>query len=350
MIFITTKIIVGIHVLIYFGTSLVVCNNDIPFCRKRLKELRKDEKDWSGRCLNGEGENLDTPSCEAEKEYNHERMCMYTKICFYKGPYAEPYLLIKSKSEIHAIDLTTQDRTVVIGGIAGRAMDIDTVDNKLYIADSNSISRVNLDDICVEVILQNVRVRDIAVNWLARSIFWTEYLEKEIFVAGFGDKKKRVLMKTTSYPSRIAFDATLEYLFWTEPIAKFVRRISLVSNDIVTLANRKFSKSYTITLDCTKKRVYWLGNEIQSGVHHIFSSDYTGLDQKSIVSGSLNDYLFGVLGDSLYYLNNDLFYINEMNVSNGIVSRTILVDNNTYYDDLIVVHSSIQPRERMGEL
>ncbi|CAB4037593.1 Hypothetical predicted protein [Paramuricea clavata] len=352
MIFIATKIIVGIHVLVYFGTSLVVCNEDIPFCDKRLKELRKDEKDWSERCLNGEGENLVTPSCEAKKEYNHERMCVYTKICFYKGPYAEPYLLIKSKSEIHAIDLTTLDTTVIIGGIAGRTMDIDTVDNKLYIADNNSISRVNLDDICVEVILQNVSVRDMAIDLLrsSRRIFWTEYLEKQIFVADLGDKKKRVLMKTTNYPSRIAFDAKLKYLFWTEPIAKFVRRINLVSNDIVTFASRKFSKSYAIAVDCTKKRVYWLENEIQSGVHHIFSSDYYGYDQKSIVSGSLNDYLLGVFGGSLYYLNNDLFSINEMNVCNGTISRNILVDNNTYYDDLVVVHSSIQPQERLGEL
>ena len=140
------------------------------------------------------------------------------------------------------------------------------------------------------------------------------------------------------------------YLFWTEHSAEFVRRLNLVSNDIVTLASRTFSKSYAIAVDCTKKQVYWLENEIQSGVHHIFSSDYNGLDQKTIVRGLLNDYLLGVLGDSLYYLNNDLFHINEMNVSNGTISRNILVDNNTYYDDLVVVHSSIQPQERMGEL
>jgi hypothetical protein len=85
MILIATKIIFSIHILIYFGTSLVVCNNGIPFCRKRLKELRKDEKDWSKRCLNSDGENLVTVRCEAEKRYNHERICMYTKICFYKG-------------------------------------------------------------------------------------------------------------------------------------------------------------------------------------------------------------------------------------------------------------------------
>ena len=85
MILIATKIIVGIHILIYFGTSLVVCNNDIPFCRGRLKELRENEKYWSERCVNGKDQILVTPRCEAEKKYNHERICMYTKICFHKG-------------------------------------------------------------------------------------------------------------------------------------------------------------------------------------------------------------------------------------------------------------------------
>ena len=119
---------------------------------------------------------------------------------------------------------------------------------------------------------------------------------------------------------------------------------------VVMLANRTFSEPYAITVDCTKKRVYWLENEIQFGVDHIVSSQYNGLDQKTIISGSFNDHLLGVLGDSLYFLNNDLFYVNEMNISNGNISRNILVDNNSYYDDLVVVHSSIQPQQRMGEL
>ncbi|CAB4028500.1 Hypothetical predicted protein, partial [Paramuricea clavata] len=113
---------------------------------------------------------------------------------------------------------------------------------------------------------------------------------------------------------------------------------------MVMLANRNISR---FIVDCTKKRVYWLEN--RTSVHRIFSTDYNGLDRKIIVNGLLNDYSLGVLGDSLYYLNNDhdLLYINEMNVFNGNISRKILVDNKTYYDDLVIVHSSIQPRERM---
>ena len=142
------------------------------------------------------------------------------------------------------------------------------------------------------------------------------------------------------------------YLFWTEPIAKLVRGISLAPkyNDTVILANRTFSEPYAITVDCTKKRVYWLEKEIQSGVDHIVSIHYSGLDQKTIKSGSFNDHLLGVLGDSLYFMNNDLFYVNEMNISNGNILRNIQVDNNSYYDYLVVGHSSIQPLERIGEL
>ncbi|CAB4012232.1 Hypothetical predicted protein, partial [Paramuricea clavata] len=349
MILIATKIIVGIHILIYFGTSLVVCNNDIPFCRKRLKELREDEKYWSERCVNNKDQILVTPRCEAEKKYNHERLCMYTKICFYKGPSAEPYLLIKSKSEIHDIDLTTLNTTVVIRGLTGRKMEIDTVDNNLYIADNNSISRINLVDMCVEVILQNVSVDDMAVDWIQRRLYWAEYSKKRIFEANLDGKNKTVLINTTSYPSSIAMDATWRYLFWTEPIVKFVRGISLAPKYVV-MANRTFSEPHAITVDCTKNRVYWLEKEVRSGVDYIVSSQYSGLDQKTIIRGILNDHLLGVLGDSLYFMNNDLLYVNEMNVSNGNISRNILVDNNSNYNDLVVVHRSIQPQERMGSL
>ena len=118
----------------------------------------------------------------------------------------------------------------------------------------------------------------------------------------------------------------------------------------VMLAKRAFSEPHAITVDCTKKRVYWLENEIQSGVDHIVSSQYNGVDLKTIISGSFNDHLLGVLGDSLYFLNNDSFYVNEMNISNGNIFRHILVDNNSYYDDLVVVHNPIQPQQRRGEL
>jgi uncharacterized protein YjbI with pentapeptide repeats len=89
-------------------------------------------------------------------------------------------------------------------------MVIDTVENNLYIADNNSISRVNLDDhdMCAEVILQNVSVDDMIIDGIKRRLYWAEYSKKQISVANLDGKNRTVLMNTTSYPSGIAMDAT----------------------------------------------------------------------------------------------------------------------------------------------
>ena len=93
MVFIATKVLLGIFILIYFDASLVTCNEDIPFCKESLKSLKDDVKDWQARCsiskLDGYGynytEDLDTPCCNAEKDYIQNRRRMQKKLCFYKG-------------------------------------------------------------------------------------------------------------------------------------------------------------------------------------------------------------------------------------------------------------------------
>ena len=95
---------------------------------------------------------------------------------------------------------------------------------------------------------------------------------------------------------------------------------------------------YAIKLDCRKKRVYWL--EYSS---RIKSLDYGGKKRRTVTEGQFNEYLLGVLGDSLYFLDTNIYRINEMNVSNGNISRKILVDRRTYFD-LVLVEKSVQPK------
>lgn len=101
---------------------------------------------------------------------------------------------------------------------------------------------------------------------------------------------------------------------------------------------------YIIKLDIVNKQVY--GFMQKSDVQYISACDYDGGDQKTIANGTFNKHILAVFGDSLYFIYNDRSYIMEMNISNRILSRSIPVYKDSYYD-LIVVHSLLQP---VGEL
>jgi hypothetical protein len=109
--------------------------------------------------------------------------------------------------------------------------------------------------------------------------------------------------------------------------------MNLATNNIRTLARQ--SQPAGITLDYTNKRVYWTEQ-----TWYIFSSDYDFLHLKSIRNGSSSYYMLAISGDSLYFPNADVFSINQMNISNGNIVLSILVDK--AYRDLIVLHSSLQ--------
>ncbi len=119
-------------------------------------------------------------------------------------------------------------------------------------------------------------------------------------------------------------------------------RFNFVDGVQVTLI-RDFGSCFAVALDYTNKRVYWISGPIAQGNRNISSCDYEGGDKKAITSGNIDRYLLGVFRDSLFFIVNiskPYHIINQMNISNGSISRNILVKKSYYYD-LIVVDSSI---------
>ena len=127
------------------------------------------------------------------------------------------------------------------------------------------------------------------------------------------------------------------FLFWTEYGRGVITRFNLADGNKVTLVTG-FTVVYAIKLDCNKKRVYWL--EFSSAIK---SSDYRGQAKKIVKIGHFNRNILGVLGDSLYFLDGNKYRINEMNVLNGNILRTVLVDRGVSYYDLVVMDKSVQP-------
>ncbi len=73
LVFVSTKIIVGFLILMYFGASLVFCNDDIPFCKKRLTALKDDVKDWQEKCVNDKVQDIDTTHAVKQRKNTTRR-------------------------------------------------------------------------------------------------------------------------------------------------------------------------------------------------------------------------------------------------------------------------------------
>ncbi len=123
-------------------------------------------------------------------------------------------------------------------------------------------------------------------------------------------------------------------MFWTED--EVVMRFNLADGVKVTLA-RYVGSSDAVEVDRTKKRVYWFDQ-----YNKISSCDYEGGDKKTITSGVFNEDILRVFHDSLFFVDETLYRINKLNISNGNISHSILVEKISYRD-MVVVESSAQP-------
>ena len=140
--------------------------------------------------------------------FDASKKLIFHCIILISGVYPEPYIFIRSPSEIKAIDLLTHDATVVIhelGHSGGLAIHIQ--DKKLYFGDGIGISKANLDGSGREVILKNAYASKMAIDRIARRIFWIKPSdEKRIFVVNRDGKHRRTLIKTQNAVYDIAVD------------------------------------------------------------------------------------------------------------------------------------------------
>ena len=115
--------------------------------------------------------------------------------------------------------------------------------------------------------------------------------------------------------------------------------MNLAKNEKLPIA---YSRSpLALSLDHTKKRVYWL-----SEFYGIFSSNYDGVDRTALGIRLVQVNFLDMFEDSVYFGIEFVPYIIERNMTSRKIFRSIKV-NRTDYRDLVVIHSSLQP---MGEL
>ena len=82
------------------------------------------------------------------------------------------------------VDLLSQKASLLIPSLEiSLAIGIDTVQMKLYFENNDHISSAHINGTKVEVIIKNANVEKLAIDWIGRRVFWTEYSSKRISVA-----------------------------------------------------------------------------------------------------------------------------------------------------------------------
>ena len=118
--------------------------------------------------------------------------------------------------------------------------------------------------------------------------------------------------------------------------------MKLGTGDTITLEEGVFSIWYDrITLDLNKQRVYWLKYNDGTRLSSVISSDYNGVDKKTIgTDQNLNTGILGVWDNSIFVMKSDEARILMMNETDSNLFRKITIEKSNYYDLIVFNNNS----------
>ena len=165
----------------------------------------------------------------------------------------------------------TEDHLLPIHGISGlSSLDFDMSDGgRIYWSDLSdkkkapkSISRAFLNGTNVEVIIEfGLESPDsIAVDWIAKNIYWCDSVLKRIQVSkSDGISRRVILWDNIGTPIRIALDPTAGNIYWsTSGESPVVERAALDgSQREVFIDGQGLGKPNGLAIDYNLRRLYW---------------------------------------------------------------------------------------------
>uniref|UniRef100_A0A8D8SCE1 Low-density lipoprotein receptor-related protein 1 n=2 Tax=Cacopsylla melanoneura TaxID=428564 RepID=A0A8D8SCE1_9HEMI len=171
-------------------------------------------------------------------------------------------------------------------------VDFHAAEDYIYWADSEhgTISRIHRDGTGRENIVEhfdsgdtvpNDWLTDIAVDWIAQNIYWSDPKQNLIEVSRLnGSYRYVVISRGIDKPSSLAVDPELGYLFWSESgKIPLIARSGLDGKNQTILAQDITMAVNDIALDRRNKRIYWC---YSGGSNIIESIDYSGLSRQQL--------------------------------------------------------------------
>ena len=223
------------------------------------------------------------------------------------GP--QEMLFLVQRTQISKISLDSPDFTSVplpLGKVKyAIAIDYDPVEDFIYWSDEelHAIKRSHPDgSALMDIVTTEIEHPDgLAIDWLARNLYWTDTGTDRIEVCRLDGTYRRVLInENLGEPRAIAVAPSLGWMFWSDWNEKYpkVERSSLDGTERVTLVSDNLAWPNGIALDVDARRIYWCDAKTDK----IEVANMDGSDRRVVLSESL-PHVFGLslLGDYLYW-------------------------------------------------
>uniref|UniRef100_A0A3B1J6C8 Low density lipoprotein receptor-related protein 4 n=1 Tax=Astyanax mexicanus TaxID=7994 RepID=A0A3B1J6C8_ASTMX len=259
------------------------------------------------------------------------------------SPVQHPYGLTLLGPHIYWTDW--QSRSIQRADKTSGANIITVRSNLPGLMDIQAVDRVNLDGSEMEtVVSQGLKTTDgLAVDWVARNMYWTDTGRNTIEVARLDGSARKVLVNNSLDEPRAIAVFPSKFLFWTDwgHIAK-IERAHLDGSDRKVLINTDLGWPNGLTLDYDT-RIFW----VDAHLDRIESSDLSGQLRQILVSPVSHPFALTQQDRWIYWTDWQTKSVQRVDKYNGRNKETVLA-NVEGLMDIIVVSPNRQTTNHCG--
>ncbi|TRZ04547.1 hypothetical protein DNTS_014393, partial [Danionella cerebrum] len=221
----------------------------------------------------------------------------------------EPYLLASVQSEIYILGLRSSELNVLLSDEKQSVVSLDYswLKQRLYWINLNddSIRWLSLDQKNRGILIKGVQTESLAVDWVARNLYWTDGLHARISAVGLDDDPTRsttpvnIISEGLGQIQSIALLPQEGLMFWSETGDEVqIKRAGMDGSDRRVLVRGSLQRPVGLTIDSLHHRIYWTDTKLGC----IASADLQGGDIRFLqLTETLDPLSVTVFNDQIYW-------------------------------------------------
>ncbi|CAH2108805.1 unnamed protein product [Euphydryas editha] len=196
--------------------------------------------------------------------------------------------------------------------------------NHTTILQTKTISRARLDGSDQSVVIHRGVPESLAIDALARNLYWTDPVSDTISVARLDGGASKVIIHDELYdPRAIALHPTAGWMFWSDWNEKKpkIERANLDGTNRILLISEKLTWPNGIALDTVNNKLYW-GD---ARTHKIEVCNMDGSNRRELHSNDIL-HIFGLtlLGQRLYWTDMQRRTLDMINKDTGLERQVVV--------------------------